>query len=91
MSSMFPALFRASRHLLGISQEQVAQALGTSVSSIRRAENDGHPKPASDMLKRAYRAYLEKQGVTFIDQTKDHGPGVMLSRPERSFLSRPIE
>ena len=81
MSSIIPAQIRAARHLLAVSQEDAARHLGVSLTSIRRAENDATPKPASELLKRAYRAYLEQQGVTFIDQTKDHGPGVILTRP----------
>lgn len=66
---------RAARALLNISQPQLSERSGTSVSTIRDFET-GKRTPIPNNLA-AIRAALEAAGVLFIDQN-GNGPGVRL-------------
>ena len=75
---MFSMQCRMARAALGLGVRELAAMTGMSTQTISRLEAGQELRQATIA---AIRATLEQQGVTFIDQTKDHGPGVMLSRP----------
>ena len=70
------AQLRAGRHLLGMSQAEIAQATGLSLPTVKRAESDRDVSVSAEAVA-AIRAALEAAGVLFIDQN-GHGPGVRL-------------
>lgn len=67
-----------ARAALGLGVRELASMAGVSTQTVTRLE-------AGEELRQTtlgtLRATLEQQGVTFIDQTKDHGPGVILTHP----------
>ena len=72
------AQFRAARHLLGLSQADVAKATGLSLPTIKRVESN-REVPVSAEAQAAVRGALEAAGVIFVDENGD-GPGVRLRR-----------
>ncbi|MGC4024409.1 MAG: helix-turn-helix transcriptional regulator [Mesorhizobium sp.] len=74
------AQIRAARHLVSLSQAQIAEATGLSLPTIKRAESDRDVSVSADAI-RAIRAALESAGVIFVDENGE-GPGVRL-RKER--------
>lgn len=62
--------------MLGLSQADVANRIGQSTMTIRRAETSGDPVVAGQTIA-AIRAALEAAGVEFIPQNGG-GPGVRL-------------
>lgn len=74
-----PAQLRAARHLLSLSQEDVAQATGLSLPTIKRAESNREVSVSISAVE-AIRAALEAAGVQFIQQNGG-GPGVRLKQP----------
>ncbi|WP_338893820.1 helix-turn-helix transcriptional regulator [Sinorhizobium meliloti] len=69
---------RGGRALLGLSQEELAERAGVSRQIVVRIE-----KGESNVLVEAVekvRAALEAAGVAFIDATREHGPGVAMTR-----------
>ncbi|RYH12448.1 helix-turn-helix domain-containing protein [Tropicimonas sp. IMCC6043] len=73
-----PAQIRAARSLIGMSQTEIAQAAGVSVSTLKRAEGTIHPPASADSVA-AIRAALEATGVEFIPENGG-GPGVRLKK-----------
>ncbi len=72
---------RAAKAIIRWSGEDLAQAAGVSLSSIRRIEAaSGIPKSQNMRTVLAIRAALESAGVEFIG-TADDRPGVRLSSP----------
>lgn len=71
-----PAQLRAGRHLLGMSQAEVAQASGLSLPTIKRAESDRDVSVSTEAIS-TIKAVLEQSGALFIDQN-GNGPGVRL-------------
>jgi transcriptional regulator with XRE-family HTH domain len=71
-----PAQIRAGRHLLGLSQADVAIATGLSLPTIKRAESDREVSISADATK-AIQAALEAAGVEF---TNGEQPGVRISK-----------
>ncbi|MGO4735527.1 helix-turn-helix domain-containing protein [Bosea sp. 2KB_26] len=76
------AQIRAGRHLLDLSQKDVAKATGLSLPTIKRAESEKDVSVSGDAVARI-RASLEQAGVTFIEKGDiATGPGVALkARP----------
>ncbi len=71
---------RAARALLGWNQDQLAEASGVGIATIRRMEAQKGPLRAiSDTLWRLQSA-LEQAGVVFIPESDTQGPGVRLAR-----------
>ncbi|QSY95929.1 helix-turn-helix domain-containing protein [Rhizobium bangladeshense] len=69
---------RGGRALLGLSQEELAELAGVSRQIVVRIE-----KCEGNVLVEAVekvRAALEAAGVAFIDATREHGPGVAVTR-----------
>lgn len=73
-----PPQIRAARHLVGLSQADVAAATGLSLPTIKRAESDRDVAVSADAIT-AIRAALEAAGVEFIEENGG-GPGVRLRR-----------
>ena len=84
-----PPQLRAARALLGWSQEQMAQAAGVGLSTIRDYENERRAG-AMDSLKAICRA-LENQGVVFLPSRDDYGPGVCLLAKVPNVLRWPVK
>jgi transcriptional regulator with XRE-family HTH domain len=72
------AQIRAGRHLLGLSQADVAAATGLSLPTIKRAESDREVS-VSDEAIAAIKAALENAGVIFVAENGE-GPGVRLRK-----------
>jgi transcriptional regulator with XRE-family HTH domain len=75
-----PAQIRAGRHLLGLSQADVARATGLSLPTIKRAESDREVSISADATK-AIQAALQAAGAAFISENGG-GPGVRLRKPK---------
>lgn len=72
---------RAGKAIIRWSGEDLAQASGVSLSSIRRIEaTSGMPKGQNMRTVLAIKAALEAAGVEFVG-TADDKPGVRLSSP----------
>lgn len=72
------AQIRAARHLLDMSQKQVAEATGLSLPTIKRAESEREVSISAETLT-LIRTALEQAGVTFLDDGDvATGPGVAL-------------
>lgn len=67
---------RAARALLGLSQKQLAEIVGVSTMTIKRAEGTGKPEATTEVMERI-RAALENAGVEFIPENGG-GAGVRL-------------
>lgn len=76
-----PAQLRAARHLLSLSQADVAAATGLSLPTIKRAESDREVSVSEQALA-AIRAALEAAGVIFVEENGE-GPGVRLRKERR--------
>ncbi|WP_421938153.1 helix-turn-helix domain-containing protein [Pelagibius sp.] len=76
--SVFRSLCRAARNIVGLSQEETAEAAGLGRSTVADFERGARvPSPAN--LK-ALRETLEGAGVVFIEADGSAGPGVRLRR-----------
>ncbi len=72
---------RAARSLIGWSQNELANASGVAIATIKRMEGGrGLAKTAAENGWKVQKA-LEDAGVVFIDQSEDSGPGVRLKDP----------
>ena len=67
-----PTQIRAARAMLGWSMVALAKAARVSVSTVKRAEDEG-PQPVSDAILAAIRDALETEGVRFL---ADDGEGL---------------
>ena len=68
---------RAARAMTGMSQAQLAEKIGVSTKTIKRAENDEDTTVAQDTIS-ALRKALEDAGIEFLGNGK--GPGVRLTK-----------
>jgi transcriptional regulator with XRE-family HTH domain len=73
-----PAQLRAARGLVGWSREQLAEASGTFVNTIKLFELGRSDSKGSTLVK--WRTALAKAGVEFTDETDEHGPGLRLRK-----------
>lgn len=79
METITGAQIRAGRALARISAQELANAAGVGVATVRRAETeDGQPSATRANLN-AIRAALEAAGVEFIEENGG-GAGVRLKR-----------
>ncbi len=76
-----PSQIRAARALLGWTQKQLAEAVGVSTMTIKRAEGSGTP-PVPPEMASEIRKVMEVQGVVFIPENGG-GPGVRMKSPSR--------
>lgn len=74
-----PEQLRAARALLGLSQDDIANKIGSSSKTVRRAESG--PKQVSESTVTAIRTVLEAEGVEFIPENGG-GAGVRLSKKQ---------
>lgn len=70
---------RAARALLGMQQTRLADLAGMSVTGLAAIEM-GRADPRSSTLDRIVRI-LEAEGILFLDEEGDLGPGLRLRRP----------
>jgi transcriptional regulator with XRE-family HTH domain len=86
-AGIIPAQIRAARSLVNWSQQQLAEAAGVAISSVRDIEGE---KRASEVgtVSNVRRA-LENEGVEFLLGTKDYGPGVRLVGDRPNLIRRP--
>jgi transcriptional regulator with XRE-family HTH domain len=68
---------RAARAILGLSQDEVAEMIGTSSKTIRRAETGADTVSSGTVA--AIRAALESAGVEFLEENGG-GAGVRLRK-----------
>lgn len=73
-----PAQIRAARHLLSLSQSDIASATGLSLPTIKRAESN-RDVPVSEQAVEAIQRALEAAGVIFVEENGE-GPGVRLRK-----------
>jgi transcriptional regulator with XRE-family HTH domain len=72
----------AARTLIGMRQEELAEAAGISAPTLRRMElTEGIPSGIKNNLLAIQRA-LEAAGVVFVAADKDGGAGVRLSKKQ---------
>jgi transcriptional regulator with XRE-family HTH domain len=70
------AQIRAARHLLSLSQEDIAKATGLSLPTIKRAESDRSVSISAEAIA-SINSALEAAGVVFVEEN-GAGPGVRL-------------
>jgi transcriptional regulator with XRE-family HTH domain len=73
---------KAARALLGWSQEQLADASGVSIPTVKRLEAQHGLLGGRDETSAKIRNALEHGGVDFLDENGG-GPGVRLRKPLR--------
>jgi transcriptional regulator with XRE-family HTH domain len=79
---MVPETCKAARAMLGLSQDALAERARVTGLTIRKYERE--KTGLAHRTWRAIRAALEREGVIFIDESDDHGPGVMLRKTRGS-------
>jgi len=84
-----PSQIRAGRALLDWSQEQLAEAAGVGLSTVRDYEKErrGGAIGALNAICRA----LENRGIVFLASEGDYGPGVRLIAKMPNVLRRPAK
>lgn len=78
---MTPAQLRAARHLLGLSQADLAERTGLSVPTVKRVESDRDVSVSEDAVL-AVRSALEAAGAIFLPEN-GQGAGVRLRKRGR--------
>jgi DNA-binding XRE family transcriptional regulator len=78
-SGMTPETCRAARALLGLSQTELGRRAGVTLLTVANYESGKTKDPALSTW-RSIRSALEKAGVRFIDESDDHGPGVLMKK-----------
>jgi transcriptional regulator with XRE-family HTH domain len=73
-----PGQIRAARHLVGLSQADVAEETGLSLPTIKRAESDRRVSVSEEAIATIRKA-LEGVGVIFVAENGE-GPGVRLKK-----------
>src|SRR5690349_21698786 len=84
---LIPAQIRAGRALINWSQQQLADAAGLSLSSIRDYENERRGGIVGGLG--AIKNALENEGIAFLVGDENEGPGVRLSGRFPNVLRRP--
>lgn len=74
-----PEQLRAARALIGLSQGELAERVGVSSMTIKRAEGAGQPVPSQETVAKI-KAVLEAFGVLFIAENGG-GHGVRMAKP----------
>ncbi len=76
-----PVQIRAARSLLGMGQVELARRAGVGLATLQRIEAAGTTVKGTARTLLRLQAALEAEGVVFMDQTDERGPGVYLRRP----------
>jgi transcriptional regulator with XRE-family HTH domain len=74
---------KAARALLGWSQEDLAEAAGISLPTVKRLEAAGGVLHGRTQTVGGLKAALERAGIQFID-ANGGGPGVRLRKPRKT-------
>ena len=77
---MTPAQCRAARGLLDWTQDDLAEASGVSVTTVRAFEANGRKANRSTVT--ALKLTLESAGIFFIPADTTAGPGLRLKDPQ---------
>lgn len=72
---------KAARALAGLSQRDVATRAGIGIATMRRIEAAIDEVTGSAQTLSRIQKALESEGVRFIDQDDQGGPGVRLRKP----------
>jgi transcriptional regulator with XRE-family HTH domain len=72
------AQIRAARHLVSLSQADIAGATGLSLPTVKRAESERAVSVSPDAIA-AIQSALETAGVIFVEENGE-GPGVRLRK-----------
>jgi transcriptional regulator with XRE-family HTH domain len=75
---------KAARALAGLSQRDVATRAGSGIATMRRIEAAIDEVTGSAQTLSRIQKALESEGVRFIDQDDQGGPGVRLRKPSPS-------
>ena len=78
---IYPVQVRAARSLLGLSQEELASRASIGVVTVKRLEASGVVIRGTAQTMAQIQRALEREGIIFIDQDEQNGPGVRLRRP----------
>jgi transcriptional regulator with XRE-family HTH domain len=84
-----PSQIRAGRALLDWSQEQLAEAAGVGLSTVRDYEKERRGGEVAGL--KAIRRALENRDVLFLPSEGDAGPGVRLVARVPNVLRRPMK
>ncbi len=79
-SVIYPIQIKAARNLLGLSQEELARRADLSVVTVKRLEAAGTEIRGSAQTTARIQKALEACGIIFIEQDREHGPGVRLRK-----------
>jgi transcriptional regulator with XRE-family HTH domain len=83
---------RAARAMLRLEQASLAEKAGVSVETIKRLEGQKGPLQAYFDTLFHIKAALEREGVEFVDGSKDSGPGVrVVADRKAAVIDREIE
>jgi transcriptional regulator with XRE-family HTH domain len=77
---IYPFQIRAARVLLGLSQEQLAKRSGVGLATLKRIEAAGQELTGTVQTMSRIQRALEVAGIIFIDQSAEHGPGLLLRK-----------
>ena len=75
---IYPFQIRAARVLLRLSQEQLANRSGVGLATLKRIEAAGQELTGTVQTMSRIQKALEAAGIVFIDQSAEHGPGLLL-------------
>ena len=75
---ILPKQIKAARALLGLNQDELAQAAGIGSATLKRVEATDQIRGAAGTIWKIEQA-LEKAGVEFIPAGAGKGPGVRLA------------
>jgi transcriptional regulator with XRE-family HTH domain len=80
---IYPLQVRAARVLLGLSQQELAEASQIGLATLKRVEAAGGELTGTAQTMARIERALESKGIVFIDQDDKLGPGVRLKKPLR--------
>ncbi len=86
MKTINSAQIRAARAMLKITAQDLADASGVGVATVRRAESDEGGTPTK-VVNQAIRAALEAAGVEFIPEGEETGEGVRLRKQSTHWIN----
>ena len=76
-----PAQLRAARALLGLTQAELALVAGVALATVQRIESSTAELSGSAKTLSKLHSALVEQGVVFIPEDDNRGPGVRLREP----------
>ncbi len=78
---IFPIQIQAARILVGLSQQELAKRAAVGLGTIKRIEAARLNLTGTAQILSRIQLALETAGVVFIEEDRDHGPGVRLAKP----------